>query len=276
MKAPRDLGPDFREWMGDVPPMPDDLPQRTLEETKRTRQRRRWPWPWFLPAPKPTAGADGRQDPPGPPAQIARTGGLPPAPIGGTRTMLSGTKMAGLVALVALVGSMLAVTAPLHTDKTPLGAAEGEGPTAITPVHGTFLVHGRGSTGTLERHDWGMATMDSQWRIEYDVDDPRLRGEAYGRMNEYDIKGLPQGPITTTSYIENEGGSWTGTAQGYQDPESRGQHLRGLLIGHGGYDGLTAILSIDAEYFGAPYEVSGVIVEGPLPPMPEPVSEIPE
>ena len=76
MNAPRELGPDFRSWMDDGPPMPADLPERTLRQTRHTRQRRRWLW--FLPAREPTAGVPSGHDrlPPTVPMKTTPIGGL--------------------------------------------------------------------------------------------------------------------------------------------------------------------------------------------------------
>ena len=119
MNAPRDLGPDFREWLSDIPSMPPELPERTLDETRHTRQRRRWLW--FLPGRRPTAGADGEPDRTEP-AEVIST-----RPIGGIRTMFSATNVAAVVATAALAGA-LAVAAPLATQDGNRPAAPGSAP----------------------------------------------------------------------------------------------------------------------------------------------------
>ena len=99
MNAPRDLGPDFRSWMGDAPEPPEVLPARTLEQTRHTRQRRRWLW--FLPGRKPTAGAlDEPDDGPAPSDQP--TVGITPGRVKGTITMFSATKLIAAASVLAL------------------------------------------------------------------------------------------------------------------------------------------------------------------------------
>jgi hypothetical protein len=190
--------------------------------------------------------------------------------------MFSATKLVGLAATVALIGSVMLVALPLGGGQEATApAATVDEPRAISAFSGTMELLDGGETGVAERHAWGIATLDRQVHFEYDVDDPRLRGVGRLRLNEYDIKGLSRGPNVATVYIEDDEGSWSGGGPGYRGPEDAGYHFQSTLTGHGAYEGLTAILTGDQAYYGAPFEIEGVVIEGPLPPFPEPADAIP-
>jgi hypothetical protein len=272
MNAPRDLGPDFREWMGDIPPMPDDLPEHTLEQTKRTRQRRSWLW--FLPGPKPTAGAQDAQGRAGGPATMHGPRGLLPAPMGGTRTMFSATKLVGMAAVLALMGGLM-LAVPLNvTEESPPAATTPDPADYLTTVSGTATLRSTDRDGDVEYGvvgPDGIGYMDEIYTGEIDTDDPRLDGRMRSTSNMYAHHG--QATRSLTIYLENDGGSWVGTGYGYQDPETTGYHNRWVLHGEGGYEGQHAVIDMDQSTFSVPFEVSGVIVSGDLPPMPDPAPE---
>ena len=270
MNAPHDLGPDFRNWMRDVPAMPDDLPERALRTTRRTRQGRRWPW--SLLRRTPTAGASGEQDESQPPAPIPTTGGLSLAPIGGMTTMLSGTKILGLAAVAALAGALfVAIPWSPQTDVSAPRAMVGE-PVEITPVTGSMQVLAQKAAGPCE--EGGIEEMyacaGDVWMVRFDFDDDRLNGLQLSRHNRYSMGAMGYAVQSLTTYAENDGGSWVGTGYAYQDPETTGLHYRTVLQGHGGYEGLTAIINLDEPTFGALFEGTGVIVGPGLPDLPEP------
>jgi hypothetical protein len=269
MNAPRDLGPEFRAWMDDGPPMPDDLLERTLRRTQDTRQRRRWLW--FLPGPRPTAGAGDERATTQRPAPILEYGGLMPAQIGGTRTMLSATKVIGLAAVAAVAGALL-LTVPGNVERDEaLPAARLDGPVEITPVSGTFGVMGQERVGDCQEleADWFACTNDV-WIGKNDFDDDRLDGMLVSRHNRYAISERSYAAQSLTTFIENGGGSWAGSGYAYQDPTTSGLHYRMVLHGQDGYEGLTAIIDLDQSGFSSMFRASGVIVGPGLPEMPEP------
>jgi hypothetical protein len=268
MNAPRDLGPDFREWLSDIPSLPPELPARTLEETRHTRQRRRWRW--FLPGPKPTAGAKDERD------RTRLAEAITTRPIGGTRTMFSATNVAAAVAITALAGALL-VAAPLATQdgSQPAAPAADVEAAGVTLVSGVIEGTGQEYAGSTESHDWGYAVRDALKAVEFAVSDERLSGPALLRGNwNRPADDMWTWVATETVYLQNEGGSWTGTGYAYADPPATegeygsGTHERLVLEGHDGYEGLTAILDLDSEHMHAPTEVSGAIVPLDLPEMP--------
>ena len=268
MNAPRDLGPDFRSWLRDVPPTPPELEERTLEQTRHTRQRRRWLW--FLPGPRPTAGADGEQDWTRPAEAITTR------PIGGIRTMFSATNVAAAAAIAALAGALL-VVAPLTTREidqpaAPLADADAEG---VTLVHGVAEWSSQEYAGNTESHDWGYAVRDGLDTIEFTMDDARLSGPARVRFNfNRPTEDYWTWLSSESFYLENDGGSWAGTGYGYADPPATegelgsARHERLVLVGQGGYEGLTAVLDLDSEHADAPLEATGAIVALGMPEMP--------
>ena len=269
MNAPRDLGPDFRAWLDDIPPMPPELPARTLDQTRHTRQRRRWLW--FLPGPKPTAGAVDEQDRSKPAEAIAMR------PIGGLRTMFSATNVAAAVAVTALTGALL-VVAPLATQEGTQPAAPSieEGAAGVTLVSGVVERTGYERAGSTESYDWGYAVRDALNTVEFTMSDARLSGPALLRGNwNRPLDDYWTWVASETVYLQNEGGSWTGTGYAYAEPPATGgelgsaRHERLVLEGHDGYAGLTAILDLDSAHMEAPIEISGAIVALTMPEMPD-------
>ncbi len=266
MSAPRDLGPDFRAWMDDVPPMPPDVLARTLDETRPTRQRRRWRR--FLPVRKPTAKADDRGDRAWPAVAIAT------ASIGGTTLMLSPTKLVAAAATAALMGSLL-LAGQLTTSKQSLPAAPDASKAGeITLVEGSMYTLSKDEIGTRDTHAGGQARVDEWWTMEFRTNDDRLNGIAISRHNR-NLLGSSgsfyRGTRAITVRLENDGGAWVGSGLGYMEPDTTVFHYRLLLDGQGGYDGLDAIIDLDNPVITAPFELAGAILSGGLPELPEPV-----
>ena len=263
MNTPRDLGPDFRSWLRDVPAPPPELATRTLDQTRHTRQRRRRLW--FLPGPTPTTGADDHRGP-------ARSTPTTDVPSGGTTiTMFSPAKMVAAATALALTGALL-LAGPFTTPAQPPPAAPAYEPGVITPVEGTMRVRTQPRAGDIGTYAGGTSSLDEWWETEYEVSDPRLNGVAVSRHN----RNLPVdstshgGARTITIRLDNDGGTWVGTGRAYSDPRS-GIHYQVHLTGQGGYEGLDAIIALDNESASAPFEVSGAIISGGLPEMPEEV-----
>ena len=258
MKAPRELGPDFRSWMDDGPPMPADLPERTLRQTRHTRQRRRWLW--FLPGPKPTAGAEERHD------RARLTAWTTTNHTGGTTTMISPTKMVLAAAVAALAGTLLLAGQNTTQDPAP-AVTDSQGPGEITWTEGKLIVHEQYDLGESTQVEHAVLTTDELWRGEFRMDDPRLTVVGQTRLNEYAFG--TGGPKVFTGYFENEEGSWVGSARAYT-AGTGGWHHQILLTGQDGYEGLTAILSADQPSISSFLDVYGVIFTGELPPLPGP------
>lgn len=269
MNAPRDLGPQFRAWMRDVPPMSAELPEKTLKQTWNTRQRRRWLW--FLPGPKPTAGADEQRDLAQPPAPNQKTRGPLLAPIGGTKTMFSTTKLVGLAAVAALVGGLL-VAVPLGTQQqtNPMpAAAPAAEPGEISPFSGTVRPLGQNGIGEIKHHDWGTSATGEQWTVRWETDDPRFTGVSTGFQNAYSIDPSGSWLRAYRSRLFTDEGSWLATGRAYQNPETTEMHHQEYAVGEGAYEGLYAMTTFRYDESGAMIDVEGAIFEGGLPATPE-------
>lgn len=267
MSAPRDLGPDFRSWLDDVPPMPPELPQRTLDEIRHTRQRRRRPW--SLPGPKLNAGADSERDDTSQRIVAIETSG-------GTTSTFSAAKLFGLAASVALLGAVaLAVPFASRLDTQGPAAAD-SGPGHITMYTGSFWPFAKKTDGTIERYDWGLARLDEQWTSGLEMSDPRISGvqSCYSNVYETGLDGV--GWLRTFRcrlFPDDVEATWEVTGRGYMDPGSTGIHYQSSFVGEGDYEGLFAIQRCDAPAYGAPFECVGSIFEGEFPPMPEAAPE---
>jgi hypothetical protein len=277
MNAPRDLGPDFRAWLRDVPPMPAELPRRTLEQTQDTRQRRRRLW--FLPGRRPTAGADDEQGRMQPPAPIPKHGGLTPAQIGGTRTMFSATKLVGMAAVAALIVAVLVVGPPdIRQEVGPAAAPEATiAQREISPFSGTMQVLSQDGYGVSEPTDsGGSTTLGEQWTVEVQTDDPRFSGLGTTYDNVYVLMLLdPEDGQLSNGYVRTykgrlftDEGSWLTTGRAVQNPETGGLHFQELAVGEDAYAGLCAMSTFDQDEFGDTFWVEGAIFSGCLPEIP--------
>ena len=180
--------------------------------------------------------------------------------------MFSPTKLVGIAVVVAFMGT-LAVAVPISHEvaKAPVDAAAQ--PTEISEVTGKVLILSEDDHGEAQTHDWGVAITDQLWTGKWDLDDDRLDGYGRALLNEWRI-AFAGGPKSISMYIENDGGSWAGSGHAWSGVGKGGWHHRLVLEGQDGYDGLTAILSADQDYSAPTLEVSGVVFDGGLPPMP--------
>ena len=254
MNAPRDLGPDFHSWLRDVPPMPDELPARTLDQTRHTRQRRRRPW--FLPALKPTAGAfDEHEDSPA--SSTSPTGEIGPQALRGTRTMLSPAKLVVAAAVLALAGGVASsgVLNMQQRDGSVPGvvpAAEAEPEFVVVEGSGAFGGAGR-VTGRTEMSD---PRVSGKWDITQEMVCSTVDAWACAKWGR--------------ATLSNEGGTWEGEWAGFHEPITvpglpMGQHnIMSWLEGSGEYEGLSYISTLSGDPSNT--VARGLIYEGPIPP----------
>jgi len=190
--------------------------------------------------------------------------------------MFSATNVAAVVATAALAGA-LAVAAPLATQdgNRPAAPAVDDDAGGVTLFSGVVERSRQEYPGNTESHDWGYAIRDALDAVEFTMTDTRLSGQALVRANwNRPVDDYWTWLGTESVYLQNEGGSWTGTGYGYAEPPATegelgsARHERLVLLGHDGYAGLTAILDLDSEHTGAPLEATGAIVALGLPEMP--------
>ena len=129
-------------------------------------------------------------------------------------------------------------------------------------------------------------TSDEEWWVEdaigharvYKVSetvewsDPRLGDGALLSLNfdMYEISQAKQMPVTGSMWLQGPDGHWTGTSTGFCDPAGVCRSMI-ILTGHDAYDGLFATIlnTGDGESNESTYQ--GLIFEGEMPPMPDPV-----
>lgn len=137
------------------------------------------------------------------------------------------------------------------------------------------------SPGIIEADGSGPAyvehgrTIDMTWVAS----DPRLSGEARCTGDRH-INPDGSGFVTETFVIVNDTGRWVGTSTGLRVarppdfvigsgllPPGPGYQEFVLFEGEGAYDGLTAVVDIDAS--GGMPVVDGIVFQGALPTAPE-------
>lgn len=180
------------------------------------------------------------------------------------------TAAAGVTLAAALM-----LVGPFASEDTvePIApAADIEAP-VVTLVNGVMELTSEDFRGYTEALERGYSITDLLNTGEFTMSDERLSGRARVRGNAHADEMT--WVWTESVYLENDGGAWVGTGYGYLDPVSTGgelgsgNHERLVLVGQGGYAGLTAIIDLDAANYDAPVEVTGVIVPFDLPPAPE-------
>lgn len=184
------------------------------------------------------------------------------------------SKLLTAAAGVTLAAALMLVE-PFATQDTvePITpAADTESP-GVTRVGGVMELTSEDFPGYTEALERGYSITDRLSTGELRMSDERLSGRARVRGNAHADE--MSWVWTESVYLENDGGAWVGTGYGYLDPASTGgelgsgNHERLVLVGQGGYAGLTAIIDLDAAHYDAPVEVTGAIVPFDLPEAPE-------
>ena len=119
-------------------------------------------------------------------------------------------------------------------------------------------------------HGRGLMTMQTaEWS------DPRLPSEiqSVANFDEYGPPGSAFYAFSSRWLLEGPDGYWEGPWTGFCDSVD---HCHGtvILTGHGGYEGLYAVLAEkpgEGSSGGSGQVVEGVILFGEMPPMPDPV-----
>ena len=106
----------------------------------------------------------------------------------------------------------------------------------------------------------------AQEAYEDEVSDPRLCGDVVVNINANfqfaDYPVIVYGPMWGTFRIENEDGYWEGSWVG-QRTEDGYSYIRGVLRGHGDYEGLQvrANYARESPVFTDPFTVHGVVIQ---------------
>ena len=163
-------------------------------------------------------------------------------------------RLFSLLAVVLTVVSVLAVPVAAQMNRTEYEGMEyfvGPASPGRQWISGDGVLHIRGG----------------QEAYRDEVDDPRLCGDAVVTLNvNFHLADPPvmvYGPMWGTFRIENEGGYWEGSWVGERTELEGFSYIRGVLHGHGAYEGLQA----RAEYVRespdptAPFAVHGVVMD---------------
>jgi hypothetical protein len=176
--------------------------------------------------------------------------------------------LAGTVILALLGGLSGAVAAQAEETASALPVAAVTG-TVITQVfddsdeeysvNAAGVGHARG-THLVETYEYSDPRLPAEKRIELNFDIYPLRG--WGDV----------WVLTSTIRLDGPDGYWTGTGQWFGPVGGKLASMdvyagsQDVLVGHGAYEGLMAVLGCDGVT-----GCSGYIVKGEMPPMPDPV-----
>jgi hypothetical protein len=163
-----------------------------------------------------------------------------------------------------------AITAGLlaGTSVGVVGQSGDEGPVQFT---GRIAGGSPIASGTVGTVDDRTETRGNGWTFSsVEVSDPRLEGTVTHTLNIDDHDGQAYRVLSATWRIENEGGAWEGSEHSVILPDGSRTTATAVLSGEGGYAGLTAL--VEVTFVGFDKEWRGVILEGGLPPLPEPAS----
>lgn len=178
--------------------------------------------------------------------------------------MFSATRVAALVVIVALGGSLALVAGPLEPDADGPGAPAIEAPgleAASTFSGNTYVaIIESGEEVTIDGVDHLLGQVGQSTSL-LEVDDPRLAGKQTFTQSAADYGGF--GPTWGQMRIEDDDGAWVGELSGVWHAGS--SDLSGWLVGEGAYQGL--LQYIDFETSGVTVEFHGAIYPAAAPPL---------
>ncbi|MFO7533286.1 MAG: hypothetical protein R6W93_12555 [Candidatus Limnocylindrales bacterium] len=263
-------------WLRDEDPAPPDpigsARQVAARLPKVRQQSRWWPLPLLRPTPAPSPaipGSDPRASP------IPATNGHSPTLTGRTQTMLSPSNVIVAGALVFAVGGAFLIARPLGPSEAEMPAVTAdESMTAPVEFTATWVYGPQRRAATddslqesLGEGDGVVNATGAVFRpVVTETSDPRFDGEVTFIENTDTYGGFT---VQKAAWrIETADGAW------WSEPTLAIDYFDGappstttVLRGEGGYEGLTAIATIEGQ--GAGMEVRGVVLDGDLPPDPD-------
>jgi hypothetical protein len=258
------MAPDVRDWIKRSqaePPDARESARQVMARLPKVRQRRRW-WPFPVVYREPQAN---------PKATVGHS----PTITRRTKTMLSPVSAITAGALVFAVGSAFLIARPLGPSEAEMPAVTAdESMTAPVEFTATWVWGPQRRAATddslqesLGEGDGVVNATGAVFRsVVTETSDPRFDGEVTYIENTDTYGGFT---VQKAAWrIETDDGAWWSEptlAIDYFDnaPPSTTTVLRG----EGGYEGLTAIATIEGQ--GAGMEVRGVVLDGDLPPDPD-------
>lgn len=176
----------------------------------------------------------------------------------------------GVLALA--IGGVLLIAQPFDRQGTVRGAETDEEPAPPVAFTATWGAGGQIRFGRIESADGVTHETGSAWRptVVSEATDPRLRGTLSIAANSVDYSAAGGPLIYSGAFrIENEDGAWQQLpTTSITFPGDDITTTVGTFVGEGGYDGLIAVFEHRTE---DGWHLRGYIIEGQLPPEPEPV-----
>ena len=199
-----------------------------------------------------------------------RRGWLPWPLLGGTRTMLHPSKSIVAVAVLAVSTALLVGQSVDEAADVRTPAADIDRDTSPGYVDGVITV--------VEEPEYEATALGSgyyEWTsppasLTIQTDDERVNGQATAVEHGLQHFDSWNGVRTITWTIENGGGSWTGVGNEFSRVDGGEGFV--VLTGHGGYDGLSAYLSIglpEREDESDASSVRGVVFPAAPPSQPD-------
>lgn len=250
-----DIDGAVEAWLAESgPPLSDQMLGQAIDRAFDTPQRRRW-WPtkWF-----PTRTGATRS-----------TVRLEDRSRGGSAHMFAAVSVTAVSVILAIGGSVAlfgGALAPAQEAATVPAAAA-----STQPVPEPEALNGAGVrvTGTGGGHILEMGEISGDelrdrvaTTMYLSTTDPRVMGEDRFVHNIDAYRG-DLGPEWGTYRLENDGGAWEGTLDGYfAGPMT---HLSGWLTGEGDYEGLTYYMEYVLDNYSFGVEINGIIFAGDPP-----------
>lgn len=173
---------------------------------------------------------------------------------------------AALILAFSGAGLFLTVT-DTEPAEDPLPPAQLESADVVARVSGHLDGHSVTGSGEVIFEDGRMKVLGGAYEGALSADDARLDGEATWTVNEEWLR--PNLGFITTSRIlvENEGGSWDGTLQGWGGPSAGlPEAWSGVLSGDGAYEGQSAYLQFSPT--DDAFAFDGYVFPGEMPEAP--------
>ena len=266
------LGLDLARWMKDAEFAPTDASRSAHQVATRLPQTRQLGRRWWLPSSKRTQAIPPTTDQTTEyqPTPILATNGQSATVTGRTQSMFTPVKAITAGALVFAIGGVLLIAQPFDQQSSVPGAAIDD--ESMTPALVTgFLVYPEDSPSSELLPSYEKTEVDGiargRWLDTADVEmsDPRLSGAF---TNDYSVERFDD--LATdlgwgTVRVENDAGFWEGQSVHTTNIAARGEVAYYELVGHGAFDGLSAVV-FETETSSGKWALSGIIFPGSQPP----------